>query len=303
VPRHIFHVKTISPILRIAALLGVTLSSLNCDNSTSDGNPAGPSRPPAPGASISYTAIGASDAIGFGSSVVCVPFTDCPNGMGYVQVATRQLMARGFTVTLMNLGIPTAVIGPGFQALGQRYGRAIAGNFIDNEAPFVRTSDIVTIFAGVNDVNTITAALGGGAGGSDPVAYVDAQVRAFGVDYTTLIAAIRSRAGSPRLVIINVPNAGAMPFLANAPLAQRQAAQRASVAMSRTVVNPLASSTVAVVDLLCDPRSYQPAFYSSDGLHPNDGGYANIAAEVVRAMTATSYPAPQASCTSMTLVP
>jgi lysophospholipase L1-like esterase len=296
---HIFHVKITSPILRIVALLVVTLSSLNCDKGTIDGNPTGPSAPPAPGASISYTAVGASDANGVGSSVVCVPFTDCPNGMGYVQVATRQLTARGFAVRLTNLGIPTAVIGPDFQMLGQRFGRTIAGNFIEHEAPFVQPSNI----AGVNEVNTITAALGGGAGGGDPLAYVDAQVRAFATDYTTLITAIRSRAGNPRLVILNVPNAGAMPFLANAPLAQRQIAQRAAVAMSRTVVNPLASSTVAIVDVLCDTRSYQPAFYSSDGLHPNDGGYANIAAEVVRAITATSYPPPQASCAAMTLVP
>jgi lysophospholipase L1-like esterase len=222
--------------------------------------------------------------------------------MGYVPVAARQLTAQGFTVSLSNLGIPTAVIGPDFQTLGQRYGREIVGNFIDHEAPFVRTSRVVTIFAGINEVNTITAALGAGAGGGDPFGYVDTQVRAFAADYTSLLSAIRSRAGDPRLVILNVPNAAGMPFLANAPLAQRQVAQRASVGMSRTV-NGLALSSVSVVDLLCDPRSYDRAIYSSDGLHPNDTGYANIAAEVVRAITSTSYPAPQASCASMTLVP
>ena len=37
---------------------------------------------------------------------------------------------------------------------------------------------------------------------------------------------------------------------------------------------------------MCDARSYLASNYSSDGLHPNDAGYAFIAAEVVRAITA-----------------
>ena len=40
-----------------------------------------------------------------------------------------------------------------------------------------------------------------------------------------------------------------------------------------------------------------------DFLHPNDAGYAFIAAEVVKAITGSSYPAPQSSCTGMTIVP
>ena len=53
--------------------------------------------------------------------------------------------------------------------------------------PFVQTAaTVVTIFAGVNEVNTVTAALGGGAGGSDPNGYMDTQVQAFGADYATL---------------------------------------------------------------------------------------------------------------------
>ena len=40
--------------------------------------------------------------------------TDCPNGMGYVPVTVRPLKAQGFTVTNLNLGIPTTVIGRDF---------------------------------------------------------------------------------------------------------------------------------------------------------------------------------------------
>jgi lysophospholipase L1-like esterase len=224
--------------------------------------------------------------------------------MGYVPVTIRQLRAQGFTVTFRNLGLPTSVIGRDFQNLGQQYGRTIEANFIDQEMPFILPgSTLVTIFAGVNEINTITSALGAGAGGSDPNGYIDAQVKAFGADYATLLGGVRALAGTARLVVLNVPNAAGMPFLSGTTLAQRQAAQRSAVGMTKTVVNPLASSTVAIVDLMCDARSYLTSNYSSDGLHPNDAGYAFIAGEVVRAITSSAYPTPQSGCPGMTIVP
>jgi lysophospholipase L1-like esterase len=295
-----------SPILRIARTVVFSFAVASCDKLGlgNHSNPAAPSSPPASGSTIVYAAIGASDAAGVGSSVQCVPFTDCPNGMGYVQVVTRHLKDQGFNVDLWNLGVPTSVIGPDFESLGRQYGRTIAGNFIDYQMPFVpRNATLVTIFAGVNEVNTITAALGGGAGGSNPQGYIDEQVRAFAADYSVLIDGIRSRAGNPRIVILNVPNVGSLPFLAGATIAQRQAAQRAAVAMTRTSVNPMATKGVTVIDVMCDTRTYQPSTYSSDGLHPNDAGYANLAAEVVRAILSGTYPPPQSTCEAMTQAP
>jgi lysophospholipase L1-like esterase len=293
-----------SPILRIAGAAICLAVSFGCDKLGLTGdNPTAPT-PLTPGSTINYSAVGASDANGVGSSVVCVPLVDCPNGMGYVPVTARQLRSQGFTVNLLNLGIPTAVIGRDFQTLGQQFGRTIEANFIDSEAPFVQpNATAVTIFAGLNDVNTITAALGGGAGGSDRNGFIDAQVRAFGADYRTLLDIVRGRAGAAKLVILNVPNPAGMPYLAGASLVQRQAAQRAAVGMTRTVVNPLAGGNTVVIDLMCDARSYQASTYSSDGLHPSDTGYAFIAAEVVRAITAATYPAPQNSCSANTIVP
>lgn len=265
-------------------------------------SPSGPSPAPEPNSTINYTAIGASDALGIGSSLECFPFTDCPNGKGYVQETARQLRARGFTVNVSNLGIPTAVIGRDFQNLGAQYGRFIAGNFIDSEAPFVNPSTtLVSIFAGANDVNTVTSALGQGAGGSDPIAYINNQVKAFADDYAALLKIIRDRTPSARIVVLNLPNMAGMPFLVNASLPQRQAAQRLSVGMTTTVINPLTSQGALVADLMCDARSYQAVTYSADGFHPSDTGYAWIAAEVVAAAT-TTYRAPQTSCSHMTVV-
>ena len=102
---------------------------------------------------------------------------------------------------------------------------------------------------------------------------------------------------------VALPNLAALPFLAGASLDQRQAAQHASVAFTTTVINPLTSQGVVVVDLMCDSRLYDPSIYSADGFHPNDSGYAILAADVVKATTSASYPAPAASCSQMTVVP
>jgi lysophospholipase L1-like esterase len=286
--------------LRIALLvLGVSVTG--CSKLFKD-NPIAPSGPPAAGSNIVYSAVGASDAMGVGSSVVCPPFTECPDGMGYVPVTVRALKGRTFTVKLLNLGIPTAVIGRDFEVLGLQYGRTILGNFIDGEMPFVQTdSTVTTIFTGVNDVITVVAALGAGAGGGNPQAYIDAQVKAFASDYSTLIAGIRARAPSTRIIVLNVPNVAALPYFAGASLDQRQAQQRLSVGFTTTAVNMLVSQGVTVVDLMCDPRSYVPSNYSVD-FHPNDAGYAFISAEIINAITSSSYPSPRSSCPQMTTV-
>lgn len=241
---------------------------------------------------------------GVGSSVPCLPYTDCPDGRGYVFVAARTLRNQGYTVNVTNLGIPTGVISRSFQDLGNQLGRTVLGNFINQEAPFVKAdSTLITIFAGANEVNILTSALGSGAGGADPAAYVDQQVATFGNDFRQLMNDLRSVAPRARFVILNVPNVAGMPFLAGASLAQRQAAQRASVRMTTTVVNALAGSGTSIVDLMCDARMYDRNNYSSDGFHPNDAGYAIIGEAIARAATASSYPAPSASCGQMTLVP
>jgi lysophospholipase L1-like esterase len=294
-----------SPISRIGILVVALGLSAACSVlGHDDKSPTGPGALPAPGSAVTYDAVGASDADGYGSSVPCVPYTDCPNGMGYPQIAARQLTGQGFTVSLINLGVPTSVIGPDFEALGQQYNHTILGNFLVQEMPFVRTTaTVVTIFAGGNEINTITSALGGGAGGGNPTGFIDAQVAAFGADYTALLTGIRGRAPSARIVALNVPNLAGLPYLAGAPLDQRQAAQRAAVRMTTTVVNPLVSQGVVVIDVLCDARMYQASNFFTDGFHPNDAGYTFIAGEVVRAITSSDYPAPQASCGFMTMVP
>lgn len=296
----------ISPKLRIglAALLWTAaVGATGCDKLGLGGNesPTAPSGPPAAGSAIRYTPVGASDVSGYGSSAPCAPYTDCPNGAGYAFVAARQLRSQQFTVTVNNIGIPTAVISRAFQELGRQQGKEILGNFIDQQMPFVPAdSTLVTIFAGANEVNVIIGALAGGAGSGDRNGYIDGQVRSFGNDYSTLLTGVRAVARSARVVVLNLPNLAGMPFKAKAPLSERRAAQRASVGMTTTVINGLPN--VTVIDLMCDARMYRSSIYSSDGFHPNDAGYAIIADEIVKAVTLPSYPTPRSSCPQMTIV-
>jgi lysophospholipase L1-like esterase len=279
----------------------LVLASACAKNSSS---PTSPTGPPQAGSTIVYAAVGASDVTGVGSSVICPPYTDCPNGTGYAFVAARSLRGGGFTVNVSNLGIPSGVISRHFQDLGAQFGRSIFGNFIEQEGPFVPSdSTVVSIFAGANEVNVITSALAGGAGGADGAAYIDEQVRTFGADVGRLMDIVRGRARNARFVILNVPNLAAMPFLNGASTPQRQAAQRASVRMTTTVINPLASSNVSIIDLMCDTRFYDRSNYSGDGFHPNDRGYAIIGDELARAIANGAFPAPNASCAPMTAVP
>jgi lysophospholipase L1-like esterase len=294
-------------IVRAALLAAVGLSGFGCSKlGFGDGSPTSPSGPPPKGSPIVYTAVGASDVIGFGSSKPClVPFEDC-NGNGYVWVAAREWRSQGYTVTVVNRGWAGAVISRSFQDLGTQTGHQILGNITDQSAPFVATdSTVVSLFAGVNDVNTITAAVGSLPISNNPGVYIDSKADTFLIDYKAVIGIIRNRAPSARIILLNVPNVGAIPSLASASLAQKQAAQRASVRMTNGI-NALVNGTgaagdVTVVDLMCEARLYQPSVFAPDGLHPNDSGYAILGAEVAKALTSTSYPAPRFSCPQMTL--
>jgi lysophospholipase L1-like esterase len=286
-------------VLILFAGLGAGCSNLLGSGDDTPTSPSGPSDPTA----IVYAAVGASDAVAVGASVSCTPFVACPDGTGYVQIIARRLGATG-AVSLTNLGIPAAVIGPDFQALGNRYGRSTPGNFLEREMPFVpRTSTIVTILAGPNDANVIAAAVEGGAGGGDPLGYIDAQVRAFAADYDTLVRGIRQRAPSAKIVVANLPNLAGLPFTAGHTTVRKQGIQKISVDLSTRVINNLTAGGVHVVDVLCDPRFYEPGSYSADGFHPNDRGYSVLADVMLAAIDSASHPAPRASCPQMTLVP
>lgn len=283
------------PALRHLCLVLATVATASCDFLR---NPAEPTVPPNV---VNYTAIGASDAVGFGGSSPCVPLVLCTSGTGYVQQVTRRLQDSGKIVTLTNLGIPGAVLSPETEAIGDALGRDIFDDFLEREMPFVpRNSTLVTIFAGGNDVNTIGSGIRAGEGGSNIEAYVQGQIQKFGRDMRTLVSGVRSRASQARIIVLNLPNMAALPYSTGLSLAEKRIVQQMSVGFTAEI-NSLTASGVVVIDLMCDAAFYAPGLLSADGFHPNDAGYTHLADLVYDAATSGSAPAPQASCGQMTL--
>ena len=253
-----------------------------------------------------YTAIGASDGIGFGSSSPCVPFAECPNGTGYVQILLRTLRDGGQAVGHRNLSLPGGVLSRAIEDLAREIGRPIdslASNFIDRQAPFVPNETTqVTIFAGGNDANVIAQAARAGRGGSDVNGFVDAQVRQWGLDLEDLVGRVRSRAPNARIVALNLPNLAAAPYVSGNSTSEKSLMQRVAVGLSDRV-NALAARGVLVVDLMCDARLYQAPNYASDGFHPGDGGYRIFAELTLPALRDGANPAPNSNCPQRRVFP
>lgn len=289
--------------IRIAiGLLAVITLSSGCSKAESPTSPT----PNEPNAALYYTAVGASDGIGFGSSVPCLPFAECANGTGYVQILLRRMREGGREVSHRNGSLPGGVLSRAIEDLAASIGREIsslAGNFIERQAPFVPSQTThVTIFAGGNDSNVIAQSVLAGRGGSDINGYVDAQVRQWGTDLEALVAAIRAKAPNARIVALNLPNLAGSPYVAANPIAERSIMQRVAVGVSDRV-NALTSKGVLLVDLMCDARLYLPSNYSSDGFHPSDGGYAVFAELALPVLRDGVNNQPSTACAQRRIVP
>lgn len=268
------------------------------DNNDAPTSPSGPRDPNAP---VFYTALGASDAVGVGASIACLPLTACEDGTGYVPVIARRLRATT-SVTLVNIGIPGAVLSPTIHDIARRFGRDIPANFVEREMPFVpANSTLVTIFGGGNDANALGEAIERGAAGADVRGYVDAQVRAFGSDFDRLVRGVRDRAAGATIIVLNLPNFAMLPYASGYSAQRRQVLQAISIGFSREANEQRANGAI-VVDLMCDGRTYEPGRFSNDGFHPNDAGYAALADKVLEVVNGAGS-TPPASCPPMTTFP
>lgn len=286
----------------VAALFCTLAAAGGCRRSEA---PTAPTPTPSPNGPVHYAVVGASDSIGFGGSVPCVPFgPDCPTGTGYVYVVKRRFQADGATIQLSNRGLPGAVLSPAILTLARDIGRNdIPGTFLDQVVPFIPGSAThVSVFAGGNDANVIAQNIRAGRGSADPRGYIDDQVRQFGSDAAELITRLRARAPGARIVAFNLPNLAGAPYASALPTLDRSILQRIAVGIADRL-NALAGQNVIVIDLLCESRLYGAANFSSDGFHPNDQGYALMASLLYPALRTGSAPAPSASCPQRALVP
>ncbi|MBV8171975.1 MAG: SGNH/GDSL hydrolase family protein [Candidatus Eremiobacteraeota bacterium] len=221
----------------------------------------------------------------------------CPGGKSYVVDLTGLLSGPSAQVTLVDLGISGAVIGPDIQAdTAACFGAP--GNIITSEVPLINASStLVTVFTGGNDTNAIVQC---SAGNPNPAAFIAAEMAKFGADYATLIQDIKKAAPNAEIVVSNLPNFALIPVGTMQPAPVQAALDQVSVGLDMQVINPSAGSSVnAVVDALCTAQSYNVANFSADGFHPNDAGYAAFAqlyANQVQAAKTPPAPAPQSSC-------
>lgn len=280
--------------IRVAILVTAGLSGVACSKGSE--SPTSPSpNPGAPGGGASYTALGASDTTGYGSSVECFPFTPCAGGTGWVQILQRRLEQNG-AVAYQNVGVPGSVLSPAMEDLSRKVGRGVSNNLLTNQTPFVRAGDtVVTVFAGGNDGNIIAEAVKQQQAGDNPRAFIDQQVARWGDDYASLVRGVKQKAPNARVVVLNLPNLAAMPYVARFSTFEKSILQRVAVGLSERV-NALVAPNVHVVDLLCDARVIEPASFSADGFHPSDRGYALMAELAYPALVNPTHPAPAADC-------
>lgn len=284
----------------VAILVILVSAAAACSKDSGDDDPGSPTAPSPTG--IVYTALGASDTAGIGSSVECFPFSPCPNGMGYVQLLERRLRETTPT-TLYNRGVPGAVLSPSIEDIGRRIGRTFPGNILTNQSPFTHPdSTVVTVFAGPNDANAIGQVIEAQQAGDDVRGFIDQQVRLWAESYAVVLATIRQRAPGARIVVINMVNLAAMPYFSSRSTFQKSIMQRIAVSMNDRV-NALRAANVNIVDVMCDPRVLEPSSFSGDGYHPSDRGYALMAELTYPAMVNASHPAPAADCGQRNLFP
>ena len=317
---------TFARVSRSVLISTVLIAGVGCSSGTPHLIP-GPTPTPK---SVSYAAIGASDAVGYNASVPCanpptVAVPTCPGGTGYVPDIARALGTSGAAVTLDDLGISGGVIGPDIAAMGNRYaslgsaapcaprtgGDVISSDFITNELPELTGSEtLVTIFAGGNDTNAIVNAascqLAAGATQATVTQFVETEIAAFGNDFTQLVTAIHTRAPNAKIVAANLPNFAGIPITQQAAIAPAKPLfQAVSVGIDSNVYLPAAKAGIPVADLLCDPLSYATSSFFpgplADGFHPNDTGYAELAALYEAEILAAVPTLPAPSCPQMTL--
>ena len=189
-----------------------------------------------------YTAIGASDAVGYGSTAPCPttsvqigPDTEqmpsppnCPGGKGYVPGIAGRLTSSTGTVVLTDLGISGAVVGPTERTLGNTWepllfqdcsssgpNVCVPGDFVSDELPLIPGNQgLVTIFAGGNDTNAILAHVAVACSGCNQQQIqnmITADVTNFANDYLTLLGAIHQSHPFARIYVSNLPNFALIP--------------------------------------------------------------------------------------------
>ena len=183
---------------------------------------------------IVYTAIGASDAMGIGGSVPCLPFTDCPNGTGYVPRVARQLEADGHAVTLQELRDsgrrPEPVDSGGGQSGRSRHRgeHAGAGGAV---CPCRRDPGDRLHRRQRRQHRGARQSIAARRDPPIPTRSSTAMSRISPPTTRRCVRTIRQRAPNARIIVLNVPNLSGLPYMTGRSLRDRRWIQRLAVGL------------------------------------------------------------------------
>ena len=181
-----------------------------------------------------------------------------PERDGYVQVIARTLRNDGRAVTLTNLAIPAVVLSPDSEprpAIRPVHpGQFSGGGAAVRLARLDARDDLRRCQRHERDWRRDRA----GGGRREHRCVHGRSGPAVRVRVSTADRRDRSRAGQPRIVAANLPNFAGAPYAIDRySIAKRQGLQTLSVRLVREAINTLTSEGIAVVDLMCDPRSHE----------------------------------------------
>jgi lysophospholipase L1-like esterase len=226
-------------------------------------------RPAAPKEHIVLVTLGDSITAGYDASEPCFPWPKpglslvppfCNYGTSYVADLAHELAAQnGSTIYVLNLGISGAQI----------------STLITDEISLVpQEATIITIYIGTNDIRHLTDAVLSGRKQTPLLSSLKASFR-------TMLAYVRTRAPSARIVLVNLPNQRYTAGLNTVASRRYRAYSNLSQALDR-IVNAYYPD-YPVVDLACDLRSYVPQniSHAPTSPHPNNSGHAALAQDIV----------------------
>ena len=231
-----FALRILRVMLRVSlrvflfSLLLSTVGLIGCGKESS--SPTTPSVPVSQDQLV-YVAMGASDAVGIGA----FPFDE-----GYVYKIRDGLQPYADSIEFENLG-----------ASGERI-----SYYESTELPaaIVRAPDVVTIWAGPNDVG----------GGVDVGRFEAALARIF--------AALRQQS-SAIVVMANVPDLTVLPFYTLFP--DEDVTLASIQAYNNAIARQCAAYRIQLVDLYAGRYSENPDYVAIDGFHPSNAGHAKLA--------------------------
>jgi lysophospholipase L1-like esterase len=224
-----------------------------------------------------YVALGDSITAGTGVANSCKPFPNhpvdiniyCPSGTSYPILTAKVLRASGVAKKFMNLGIPGATI----------------DRVISDELPYLpANTTLVTLYIGTNDSRQF----------GTPKYSVDEAVIRYERQYEELLSSIHMQAPQARIVLINIPNEKELGMTYHLTDVVAERFDQTSQRMTRFINGHYPK--FAVVDTICDPKSYIVEHRYKGSVHPSELGAADLAKSLLDVLLAATPPAPPSSC-------